>query len=1107
MLKNIVKPFASLYLTVTLLSLSLVLIYAGTWAQVDTGIWGVQKKYFHSFFVWIPFQTLFPRPGPGQAAIPFGFPMLGGYTLGALLLINLLAAHITRFKFSIKDLLLLPVLGLAGVAIYFWHHNPLLSWMIASIVLGVVFVLALAALHGKRTGVILIHLGLILLLAGEGVTSGMARESQMTIDEGSYNHYSQDIRTPEIAIVQPSADPKGKDKHTVVAARLLKPGNTISDGDLPFNIKVDAFFKNSNPVHPTSAPTNPVITDPDGTKWTVVSKPEVGGAEEGSDHPSTLVTVTTKDGQSLGRYALTALSDSPEKVSLPDGRSYDLYLRFKRIYHPYTITLHDFVHDKYTGTKVARDFASHVTFEDPTHGVKLEKRIWMNNPMRYRGETIFQSSFKPGDMTTVLQIVKNPGAAFPYVAIIIATVGLILHFGIALASFLLRKQVTARELVTGLVILTLVALLSVPAYLFLGLFWTWMLVGGAVMFVLVWMLAYHVATRPVTPPALPGGGSGSRKAKPATTKRELPPENRFTKATFLFPAAVTALFGIMALRHALPGDYKSERGFDLDTFARLPVSFDGRIQPLDSLARNTVKVLSGKDTAIRLDPDRDADGEKEETRVPAIQWFLDAAYDRDMAMDRYKVFRVDHFDVKDLAGLPYKQKLFTIGQIVEKDPGRLQQTIHAAMQVEPKQRNLNQSKLAELGNKINLYQRMQSLPGIHAVAPLDASQKDWITLSDAAMAYQQTGQAHPSLNAFASLQRAYQQKDAGEFNRQVAAYARQLDSKLPDATAHTAFETWYNRFDPTFVAYIVYIAAFLLALASWVGWSEPLRRGAFWLVALGLVVHTVAIIGRIYISGRPPVTNLANSAVFIGFAAAVFGLALEVVFRRGIGAACGGLIGFVTLLIYHELALRDGDTFKVLVAVLDTNIWLATHVIIISLGYAATFLAGLLGIVYITRGLFTTALVPDERKALTRMIYGITCFAILFSFVGTILGGIWADQSWGRFWGWDPKENGAVMIVLANALVLHARWGGLVRERGIANLAIVGNIITAWSWFGTNMLGVGLHSYGFMDSALMWLLIFVFTQIALIGMGLIPTQYWKSFQSETTAGSQPVVTK
>jgi len=243
------------------------------------------------------------------------------------------------------------------------------------------------------------------------------------------------------------------------------------------------------------------------------------------------------------------------------------------------------------------------------------------------------------------------------------------------------------------------------------------------------------------------------------------------------------------------------------------------------------------------------------------------------------------------------------------------------------------------------------------------------------------------------------------------------------------------------------------------------------------------------------VTNLANSAVFIGFGAAVFGAALELLFRRGIGTACAGLIGLVTLLIYHELA-RDGDTMKVLVAVLDTNVWLATHVIAITLGYAATFLAGILGIVFVLRGVLATDLDADARKSMGRMMYGITCFAVLFSFIGTILGGIWADQSWGRFWGWDPKENGAVLIVLANAIVLHARWGGLARERGMANLAIFGAIVTAWSWFGTNMLGVGLHSYGFMDSALMWLLLSVFALAAIIGVGCLPKRMWRSYQAD-----------
>jgi hypothetical protein len=137
------------------------------------------------------------------------------------------------------------------------------------------------------------------------------------------------------------------------------------------------------------------------------------------------------------------------------------------------------------------------------------------------------------------------------------------------------------------------------------------------------------------------------------------------------------------------------------------------------------------------------------------------------------------------------------------------------------------------------------------------------------------------------------------------------------------------------------------------------------------------------------------------------------------------------------------------------------------------------------------------------MIYGIICFATLFSFVGTVLGGIWADQSWGRFWGWDAKENGALMIVLWNALILHARWGGLVRDRGLANLAIVGNIITAWSWFGVNMLGIGLHSYGFMDSAFMWLMGFVASQLLLMGIGCLPTRFWKSFKHLPGGKSDP----
>jgi len=222
----------------------------------------------------------------------------------------------------------------------------------------------------------------------------------------------------------------------------------------------------------------------------------------------------------------------------------------------------------------------------------------------------------------------------------------------------------------------------------------------------------------------------------------------------------------------------------------------------------------------------------------------------------------------------------------------------------------------------------------------------------------------------------------------------------------------------------------------------------------------------------------------------------------GIGNFIGGAIGFVTSIIAHHLAL-GGDTLEMMQAVLDTNFWLATHVVCITLGYAATFVAGFVAIAFILLGVFTPLLTREWFKSLSQIIYGVVCFATLLSFTGTVLGGIWADESWGRFWGWDPKENGALLIVVWNALILHARWCGWVKQRGVAVLALVGNMITAWSWFGTNQLGVGLHSYGFNETLAIWIRWFWLTHLGLIGIGLIPTRVWRSFGQEPASTAQP----
>jgi ABC-type transport system involved in cytochrome c biogenesis permease subunit len=418
-------------------------------------------------------------------------------------------------------------------------------------------------------------------------------------------------------------------------------------------------------------------------------------------------------------------------------------------------------------------------------------------------------------------------------------------------------------------------------------------------------------------------------------------------------------------------------------------------------------------------------------------------------------------------------------------------------------KNISQADLDRFIHYLGQFDFMVRFAYPLMVPPLDinAAPEGWQNMGQAlfnAGIHEQS--LHPAVEHYVHIASAYQSGDVAAFNSHVANYGKWLAERMPRQVRKGDAEFFYNNLQAFLHATIIYIVAFMLACGSWFNWSEVLRRSAYLITILAFVVHTGGLIFRMVLEGRPPVTNLYSSAIFIGWAAVLLGLILERVFRDGIGVAAASAVGFITQIIAHNLAL-GGDTMEMLRAVLDTNFWLATHVITVTLGYSATFVAGFLAIVYIFRGVFTSTLSKQTAASLTRMVYGIVCFATLFSFIGTVLGGIWADQSWGRFWGWDPKENGALIIVLWNGIILHARWGGMIRERGLMNLAIFGSIVTSFSWFGVNMLGIGLHSYGFMDAAFKWLMIFVGSQAAIIALGLVPLEYWRSFRDKKGNGS------
>lgn len=1128
--KKALKISASLTLTVILLGFSMVLIYAGTLAQVDRDIWRVQHEYFHTLFCWMPLQDLVPRFSNRPAYISGSIPFPGGYLIGSLLLLNLLAAHSVRFKVSIHDLWLIPQAAIIGAALYIWQiHYDWLS-MTTALVFGVLFLVTLFLVHNKRAGVIVIHLGLILLIAGEGITSGLAKEERMTIDEGSFANYAIDLHEAELAIVDKSAP--DHNHHIIIPQSMLKSGDVINDRQIPFEIKIDKFFKNSRAVTAASLPEAPPIKDEKGQDWTVTASKSVNGVEGGSvDMPGAWVQII-KDGKNLGTFALTVMNSQPERVNV-GSKTYDVSLRFQREYKPYTIALKKFSFDRYTGTDIAKNFSADVTLLDPVNKERRDTRIWMNHPLRYRGETIYQSGYDDKtEKTTILQVVHNPAMTLPYTAVIIAGIGLIVHFGVALVNFLSRRDLSGAELslaLVGLLAAIIVGAIAIVVAGWLGLLIV--IVGLSLCAGMVFIVRGQGRSpheKSDAPPPLAKPARGKREA--GGGKYELAPQSTFFSARMLVPLGLLVFCIFYVIAHASPRPLSAD--YDMDTFAKIPLSYEGRVQPMDSVARNTLKVIRGRESALLIETDKD--GNKVEKAIQPVPWLLDVLTDKPVSA-QYKIIVIDNPDVKSYLGLDEKQKYFSVDDLVPAQEKLTQAFMELGKIRKENSKALSayQAALLEVTDRASLFSQIRSFASHHIVPPAGPG-KDWTTLVDAANVARQTGVHDPVADAFLATLQAYSDGQPAEFNVAAQKYLHLVDQQQPTATMRAAFENWYNRFDPVQISMAFYVLIFILAALSWIGFSQPLTRAAFWILLFTMVIHTFALAARIYISGRPPVTNLASSAIFIGWGMVVFAICLELIFRNGVGSVLAAIAGFPTLFIAQRLSL-DGDTLKVLQAVLDTNVWLGSHVVCITLGYAATFLAGLIGLVYIVLGVFTPLLgrssttfdktmkavattgavtlspgllavgLSHEKgatlgKTLGRMMYGITCFAMLFSFVGTILGGLWADQSWGRFWGWDPKENGAILIVLANAVFLHARWGGLVKERGMAAITLFGSIVTAWSYFGTNMLGVGLHAYGFMASAVLWLNIFIGSQLLFILLcWFLPRDLWCSFAGEAAS--------
>lgn len=367
--------FVSLKLTVVLLVLGMLLVFAATLDQVNLGIWAVQEKYFRSFIVlW----------RVGDVPIPV-FP--GGYFIGGLLLVNLVAAHLYRFK---------------------------RSW--------------------KKAGIELTHAGLILLLIGELFTGLWQEDYSMRLEPGVPTNYSISFHDNELAVID-TTDAQFDDV-VAIPETLLNRGQTVQHPKLPFRVVAKAYYPNAATRERKTGATAPAQGDKGAAiQYELVPVPVTYKQNE-RNVPGLVVELIGAEG-SLGTW-ITHADFRPQSFQY-GGRNYTVGFRFTRKYKPFTLTLLKFSHDRYAGTDIPKNFSSSVRIQTPDGVTDREVLIYMNNPLRYEGLTFFQASFE-GEDVTVLQVVRNPSWLIPYIACAMMTLGLVVQFCIHLFGFINKRR-------------------------------------------------------------------------------------------------------------------------------------------------------------------------------------------------------------------------------------------------------------------------------------------------------------------------------------------------------------------------------------------------------------------------------------------------------------------------------------------------------------------------------------------------------------------------------------------------------------------------------------------------------------------------------------------
>ncbi len=623
------KALASLQLTVVLFSLSMVLVFFGTLAQIDKSNETVKEEYFRSSYVWVPTQLIarfgwkfFEYPKP-EVVWDKSFPFPGGWLLGGVMLANLLAAHLIRFK---------------------------LSW--------------------RRSGIFLIHSGVVVLLLGELITGLYAVESRMVLQIGEASSFIDHSSRVELAVTDPETN-----RTITISQGFLKSKNLISSPDLPFDVQVTEFLKNTDLRPVTGGDDLEGVVRVDGIRYKVVPAGEQSGVKsEREDAAAIRVRFLKKGTSELLSERMLSLWQYPNysgrqylapALEVTDGKTYRVQLRNERSSKPYTVELLNFEHKQYVGTDVAKDFASTVRLRDPETSTEREVRIWMNHPLRHRGETFYQHQVVLNDTGTVLQVVKNPAWLLPYLACGLVGIGMLVHFCLTLAKFT-NRFAASQAGKTGQIYKT---------------------------------ITEHVST-----------------------------------LTKVFPLAIVAVFTLYSAMMMVPKK-ETYKEFDLTAFGSIPVLDGGRVKPLDSIARTSMLFISGRsefeDKDGKMQPailwmlEVLSAGNRHASPIADFRVFR---VDNEQVLIELGLpyrpgsYRYSWNDITDPKVATKFEKAYREAQIKEmkKESGE---------KVHDEERDLFHGKILELARRLSVYEKLAS-HNKPTLVPREKGSEEWLTLAD-----------------------------------------------------------------------------------------------------------------------------------------------------------------------------------------------------------------------------------------------------------------------------------------------------------------------------------------------------------------------------------------